>query len=98
MWVLSPSLAAATASMRASWPPPRMPMVLPGASGLSGIILERLGYGFGLRRAPGHDAGGKPRIAERQDLRCEQSGIGGAGLADGKGADRHPGRHLRAGG
>src|SRR3990170_8071985 len=94
MWVLSPSRAAAMASMRPSWPPPRMPMVLPGGSGLSGIILERLGYALRLCRSPGHDAGGKAGIAKREDLGCEQSGIGGARFADCQRADRHAGRHL----
>src|SRR6185312_17142943 len=32
MWQLSPSLAAASASMRPNWPPPRIPMVAPGFS------------------------------------------------------------------
>src|SRR5919106_5130405 len=97
MLVLSPSLAAASASMRPSCPPPRMPIVLPGGSGASGIILDRLGDGVGLGGAQGGDAVREARVGQRQDLRRKQAGIGGTGFADRQGADRYAGRHLRDG-
>src|SRR5215471_2272412 len=93
MWVLSPSLAAASASMRPSWPPPNIPMLLPGGRA-SGIVLRSLGNAVGLGSAPGHDAGGERLIGERKNLRCQQSGIGGASFADGERPHRHAGGHL----
>src|SRR6478672_1047662 len=94
MCALSPSRLAASASMRPSWPPPRMPMVLPGGSRASRLILDRLSDGVSLRRAEGSDAKRKPAVAERQDLRRQQSGIGRAGSADGERADRDAGGQL----
>src|SRR3990170_6890818 len=93
MWLFSPSLAAASASMRPSWPPPRMPMVLPGGRA-SGIILWCLGNAVGLCRAPRDDAGGERLVGKRQDLRGEKASIGGAGRADGERADWNAGGHL----
>src|SRR5437763_6673678 len=98
MWVLSPRRAAAIASMRPSWPLPRMPMVEPGGSGPrsmpSGIVLRRLWNRRGLLGTQGLEALGEVLVLECQDLRGEQAGISGSGLADGQGPHRHAGRHL----
>src|SRR5512143_700903 len=91
---LRPRRLAATASMRPSWPPPKMPMVEPGGSGASGIVLDRLGDGLSLRRAEGSAACGKLLVGKREDLRREQSRVGRSCLADGERSDRNAGRHL----
>ena len=57
-------------------------MVLPGGSRASRLILDRLSDGVSLRRAKGSDAKRKPAVAERQDLRRQQPGIGRSGRAD----------------
>src|SRR4051794_7435346 len=96
MCVRIPSRAAARASMRPSWPPPRMPMTLPCRRGalLLVIIAREEGYRGGLIAAEKLecclDLGG----AEGQDGRRPQCRVGGPGLADGKGPDRDAGRHL----
>src|SRR5512144_1204532 len=82
------------ASMRPSWPPPKMPMVEPGGSGTSGIVLDRLSDGLGLRRAEGSDPRGKLLVGKREDLRRKQPGIGRSRLADGERSDRNARRHL----
>src|SRR5690606_30410008 len=96
MWVFRPRRAAASASMRPSWPPPRMPMVLPSGSGtaLLGNIDGTLRDGLRLLAAMRVEPLGDIGIAEGEDGGGEQVSIGGTGLADGEGADRIAGRHL----
>src|SRR5687767_6535450 len=97
MWVLKPSLEAASDSMRPSWPPPRIPMTEPGGrmrrSG-SGIGARLGGDGSGLLVAevPERERNGRP--AEGQHLGRQQGGVDGSGLADRQRADRDAGRHL----
>src|SRR4051812_6535362 len=97
MQLFSPSLAAASASMRPSWPPPTIPTVLPGASGLSKLFMTSLwllGDGAGLFGAPGIQALFHTRIGQTQNGGGMQRSILGAGLADGEGRHRHAARHL----
>src|SRR3569833_262129 len=99
MLVFSPSRAAAIASMRPSWPPPMMPMVPPGASGLFNVFIEgasfgTLGYGPRLLGAPGIQFLFHRRIGQAQDRGGMQRGVFGAGLPDGESRHRHPARHL----
>src|ERR1700758_3554752 len=84
-WHLKPSRAAASASMRPSWPPPRIPMV---ASGLSTSVLRMGRDRIGLRRAPGVEALAEAGIGQGEHRRSEQRGIDGASLADRERADR----------
>ena len=97
-WHLKPSRAAASASMRPSWPPPRMPIVASGRAATrcmltpcpSGVSATAVG----LRCAPGVEPLGERRIGQRQHARGEQRRIDRAGLADRERADRHARRHL----
>src|SRR6185503_1779220 len=81
-----PSRLAAAASMRPSWPPPRMPMVWPGASGRtvmrSSGVLDRLGDTGGLPRGELGDALGHCLVAGAQDAGGEQGGVLRPRLAD----------------
>src|SRR4029078_2603439 len=95
MCVEKPSSAAAVASMRPSWPPPRMPIVMPGATGAGSLIVGRMFLDAGgLVYAPVFKPGGECFVAEGQYGGSEQGGVDGAGAPDRKGADRHASRHL----
>jgi hypothetical protein len=70
-----------------------MPMVEPGGSGAdaprsSGIVRRGLGDVCRLSLAPGFEPLGEIGILQRQDLRGQDAGVGGAGLADRQCADR----------
>ena len=54
------------------------------AAGAQALSSSASATAVGLRRAIGGDAGGEAGIVQGQDLRRQQSGIGGAGLADGR--------------
>ena len=58
-----------------------------GASGTDAVCLARRASSRLRQRL----------VLQRQDLRGEQAGVGGAGLADRQRADRHAGRHLHDG-
>src|SRR6185437_13437047 len=90
-----PSRAAASASIRPSWPPPSMPIVLPCGSGSMSIVVARkFRHSGGLASAVGVERGGDLGVAERQHRGGEEGGVGGTSLADGERADRYSGRHL----
>src|SRR3954470_17535502 len=101
MWALSPRLAAASASMRPSWPPPRMPTVDPGVMRRGGltsrVVLRALRDSVGLPGPPGVQTAGERVVAERQDGRRKQRGVDRAGAANGERADRDARRHLNDG-
>src|SRR5690349_9480469 len=81
--------------MRPSWPPPRIPMVLPCGSGeASDIVGWKLGDGSGLVGAEIVERRSDLRIGEREDRCSQQGGIDGAGATDGESAHRNAGRHL----
>ena len=82
--------------MRPSWPPPRMPIVAPGAS-----ISARGITTTGRSATPSvwccrqrSSRLGDRRVAEREDRGGAQRRVDRAGLADRKGRDRHAARHL----
>src|SRR5262245_40955508 len=95
-WQRKPSRAAASASMRPSWPPPRMPIIEPGGSGLAaGIDVRRaLRDGFRLRAPPIGEAFCERLVGGRKDRGGKEPGIGRAGLADRERPDRNARRHL----
>ena len=64
-----------------------MPIVDPGGRPASAIVPGCLGDRVRLRPPPGVEAFGERRVAERDDLRRQQAGIGRARLADRQRAD-----------
>ena len=98
MWHLRPSCAAASASMRPSWPPPRMPTVDPGGSGVA-KPHQASSFGCSATAAvccgpPGFEPRGQGAVGQRQHAGRQQGRIDGARLADGQGSHRNAGRHL----
>src|SRR5690606_41940095 len=87
----------ASASMRPSWPPPITPIFMFVSLALrltrSRIVEHRAGLLFAelLERRM------ILRVLAAEDARRQQRGIGGAGLADGQGGDRHAAGHLHDG-
>src|SRR5688572_6537565 len=95
MWVFMPSRAAASASMRPSCPPPRMPITLPGGSGPSLRLIGReLGDGLALLAPIGLEAFVELGVVEREDRGGEKRGVGRTGFPDRERADRDARRHL----
>src|ERR1700691_3289690 len=97
-WHLKPSRAAACASMRPNWPPPRIPIVAPGSSTGDALLTRRIlrpfGDAGGLTFAPRFQPAAQAGIAQRQNARRQKCGVDRARLADGERADRNAGRHL----
>src|SRR5260221_7067509 len=93
MWQERPSSAAAMASMRPSWPPPRMPTIMPGASGRS-FIAGTFVHAGRLVHAPAVEFGRDLVVGKREDGGGEERGVDRPGAADGERADRNSCRHL----
>ena len=97
---LKPSRAAASASMRPSCPPPKMPIVPPGRrtrelSGHSRAVRRRLGDRVGLARAPGREPfGAAAGSLSARIAAASRPAFLAPALADGQGADRNAARHL----
>src|ERR1700712_1902 len=95
MWARMPRRAAARASMRPSWPPPRMPMMLPGGRGaLFGIVGGESRTASGLAQPQLFQRGFDLVVEQGQHGGGQQGRIGGASLADCQGADGDAGWHL----
>src|SRR5471030_167256 len=99
MQVFNPSRAAAMASMRPNWPPPTIPIVPPGGTGLCKVFIWAtsfwsLGDRFRLLGAPGVQPLFHARIRQSQNRRGMQRRILGAGFPNRKSRHRHPAGHL----
>src|SRR5690349_1610486 len=95
MWQERPSSAAASASMRPSWPPPRIPTIMPGRTGDGSFIVRRaLVDGRRLGHAPAVEPAGNLVAEQSEHGRGEEGSIDRARAADGERPDRHAGRHL----
>src|ERR1700749_856335 len=96
MWHLRPRRAAASVSIRPSWPPPKMPTVPPGSTILFGIdfVGGRFGHVRCLARTIGFEALGQVLVSDREDRGGEERRVGRTGLADRERADGHAGGHL----
>src|SRR5262249_17268118 len=93
MWVARPSSAVASASIRPSCPPPKIPTTPPACSGAA-AIARALGDGGGLRLAPARQACREAGIRQGKDRRGMEGGVDGAGLADGERRHGHAAGHL----
>src|SRR5688572_21894198 len=95
------------AVMRPSCPPPRMPIVPPGAMvcpvsalmsppAVAALLIPSWAFRhcLGLFMAIAIQPLAQRRVVQGNDRRRQQGGIGRPGLADGKRADRDAGRHL----
>src|SRR5271170_622542 len=86
--------------MRPSWPPPRMPIVPPGAivrlssAAIGGFVGWLALDGFGLLGAERVEPLGEPRVGERQDGSRQQRRVDRARLADRQRAHGNAPRHL----
>ena len=104
-WVRRPSRAAASASMRPSWPAPRMPIVPPGAIFTSAAMAVQPAWPatgspgssataavWAARQASSRSASG--RSCNARTAAASSAALMAPALADGQRADRHAGRHL----
>jgi hypothetical protein len=98
MWVRRPSFSAAIASMRPSWPAPRMPIVAPGLRIIAPPLVGRKFGDLGRARRPPRLEPRRQRfVGERQHGCGEQRRVDRARFADRERADRNAGRHLHDG-